>query len=56
MKAKNKISKETMSKIKKASRRDMMIDAGVYNIHKNKSFKCKKDYTRKDKHKSSSDN
>ena len=30
-----------------------MIEAGVYNIHKNKSFKSKKEYTRKDKHRKS---
>lgn len=50
MKAKTKITQEDLMNIEKTVRRKAMIDAGVYNIHKNKSFKSKKEYTRKDKH------
>lgn len=56
MKAKTKITKEDLMKIEVTKRRKVMIEAGVYNLHKNKTFKTKKDYTRKVKHKSSSDN
>lgn len=34
MKSKSKITKEDLRNINRASRRDMMIDAGVYNISK----------------------
>lgn len=53
MKAKTKITKEDLMNIEKSARRKTMIEAGVYNIHKNKSFKSKKEYTRKDKHRKS---
>jgi len=53
MKAKTKITKEDLMNIEKSNRRKAMIEAGVYNIHKNKSFKSKKEYTRKDKHRKS---
>lgn len=51
MKAKTKITHEELFKIEQANRRAIMIEAGVYNMHKNKSFKSKKDYNRKQKHK-----
>lgn len=53
MRPKTKITKEDLMQIEKSNRRKSMIEAGVYNIHKNKSFKSSKDYTRKSKHKKS---
>ena len=35
--------------------RDVLISEGVYNLHKNKVMKSKKSYTRKKKHKKTSD-
>ena len=35
--------------------RDVLISEGVYNIYKNKIIKSKKYYTRKKKHKKTSD-
>ena len=42
-----KIKKEDLDKARKASTRAALIEAGVYNIHKNRSFKSKKTYSRK---------
>lgn len=56
MKPKTKITKEDLMNIEVTQRRKAMIEAGVYNIHKNRTFKTKKDYSRKAKHKSSLDN
>jgi hypothetical protein len=53
MKAKTKITKEDLMKMNKSAHRKALIGAGLYNIHKNRTFKTKKDYSRKDKHKSS---
>lgn len=44
-----KNSKKDINKAFKASFRSAMIEAGVYNIHKNRTFKSKKAYDRKDK-------
>lgn len=46
-----KIKKSDLDKINKTSRRKEMVESGVYNLHKNKTFKSKGDYTRKTKHK-----
>lgn len=35
--------------------RDTLIEEGVYHIHKNKVMKSKKTYSRKNKHKKTSD-
>lgn len=35
----------------KNARREDMIKLGIYNIHKNRTFKTKKQYTRREKHK-----
>ena len=53
MKPKTKITKEDLIKIEKSNRRKEMIEAGVYNMHKNKSFKSKRDFKRKPKHQKS---
>lgn len=34
-----------------AKTRDLLIDEGKYHLHKNKTFKSKKTYNRKQKHK-----
>ena len=44
-----KISKEDMNKSFKTSIRTEMIELGIYNIYKNKTFKSKKTYSRKDR-------
>ena len=44
-----KVKKEDVNKAFKTSIRQSMIEAGIYNIHKNRTFKSKKTYTRKDK-------
>ncbi len=45
------ISKEELRKIEKRKHRQELIDAGVYNIHKPKVHKDKKNsYKRKTKH------
>jgi len=56
MKAKTKITKEDLMDMQKSAHRKALIEAGLYNIHKNRTFKTKKDYTRKTKHKSLIDN
>lgn len=38
-------------KADKGIHRSIMIEMGVYNIHKEKVYKDKKGYSRKDKHK-----
>ena len=38
-----------------SSIRDTLIEVGMYHIHKNKIMKSKKDYSRKKKHKKTSD-
>lgn len=38
-------------KISKGIHRKLMIDMGVYNIHKQKTYKSKKEYSRKQKFK-----
>lgn len=35
--------------------RDLLLSEGKYHLHKNKRFKTKKNYTRKIKHKKTSD-
>ena len=35
----------------KTARRNEMIELGIYNLHKNRVFKSKKNYTRKMKYK-----
>jgi len=47
------ISKSDLIKAEKASRRNAEIEAGMYGMFKNKTFKNKKAYTRKDKHQKS---
>ena len=47
------ISKADIIKADKASRRKSEIEAGAYGMFKNKTFKDKKSYTRKDKYKKS---
>ena len=44
---KKKTDKEKLDKIRKGARREAMIEAGVYNIHKPKVVKDKKRYDRK---------
>ena len=48
-----KLNPEDIAKARKAATRDALIEAGKYNIHKNRVFASKKSYTRKDKHKTS---
>ena len=50
-----KIKIEDINKAQKTARRAALIEAGVYSLHKNRTFKSKKAYTRKDKHKSLND-
>jgi hypothetical protein len=38
-------------KINKGIHRKIMMDMGVYNVHKQKVYKSKKEYTRKQKFK-----
>lgn len=38
-------------KADKGIHREVMMEMGMYNIHKEKVYKDKKQYTRKDKHK-----
>jgi hypothetical protein len=38
-------------KVDKGIHREVMLEMGVYNIHKEKVYKDKKQYTRKEKHK-----
>ena len=49
MKAKDKLDS---IKVDKGIHRENMISMGVYNIHKEKVYRDKKKYSRKDKHKS----
>ena len=53
MKAKTKITKEDLMQMNKSAHRKALIEAGLYNIHKNRTFKTKKDYSRNPKHKKS---
>jgi len=53
MSGKNNISKNSLRNSQKAVRRDAMLELGIYNIHKNRTFKSKKNYTRKPKHRDS---
>jgi len=41
--------------ILKCLTRDLLLSEGKYHLHKNKRFKSKKNYTRKKKHKKTSD-
>jgi hypothetical protein len=45
------ISSETLRKIDKGNCRKTMMECGVYGIHKEKVYKDKSKYSRKDKHK-----
>jgi hypothetical protein len=45
------ITKEQLLKFEKARHRAELIACGQYNIFRNQSFKDKKTYSRKDKHK-----
>jgi hypothetical protein len=54
-KKKKKTDKQKMDKIRKASRRDALMEAGVYNIHKPKVVPDKKKYNRKNKPKPGTD-
>jgi len=47
-KIKNKITAEDLRKMTNAAHRQALIDAGLYNIHKNKTFKDKSKYNRND--------
>jgi len=38
-------------KISKGIHRKLMMDMGIYNIHKQKTYKSKKEYSRKQKFK-----
>lgn len=44
--------KNEQIKTEKGIHRKLMMEMGMYNIHKEKVYKDKKKYTRKDKHKS----
>ena len=44
------IEREKLIQQDKKIRRDRMIEFGVNNIHKNKTMRSKKDYTRKPRH------
>ena len=39
MKAKTKITKEDLMQMNKSAHRKALIEAGLYNIHKNRTFK-----------------
>jgi len=47
------ITKDVLLKVEKSSRRKAEIEAGTYGCFKNKTFKDKKAYVRKDKHQKS---
>jgi hypothetical protein len=49
MKANNTLKEKI--KVDKGIHREIMIDMGMYNIHKEKVYRNKKSYTRKEKHK-----
>ncbi len=55
MPSKKKTDRQKMDKIRKASRREALMDAGVYNIHKPKVMPNKKKYNRKNKTKPDTD-
>ncbi len=44
-------SKTEKVKVDKGIHREIMMEMGMYNIHKEKVYRDKKTYTRKDKHK-----
>lgn len=44
--------KKEQIKTDKGIHRSLMMEMGVYNIHKEKVYKDKKKYSRKEKHKS----
>ena len=48
---KNQINKTEKLKMDKGIHREIMMEMGMYNIHKEKSYKDKSKYTRKEKHK-----
>jgi hypothetical protein len=45
------INKTEQLKMDKGIHRELMMEMGMYNIHKEKSYKDKSKYTRKEKHK-----
>lgn len=45
------IEKEELMKQDKRIRRERQMELGVYNLHKNKTMRSKKDFNRKSKHK-----
>lgn len=49
---KAKPMKTEQIKIDKGIHRSLMLEMGLYNIHKEKAYKDKKKYSRKEKHKS----
>ena len=46
-------TKHKLLKQRKGVRRERLMEEGVYNIHKEKTFKDKKKFSRKKKHKNS---
>jgi len=54
MKKSNKDKKKNL-KIDKGIHRKIMLDMGMYNIHKEKAYKDKTAYNRKPKHKGKDD-
>lgn len=48
---KKQLSQIEKIKADKGIHREVMMEMGMYNIHKEKVYKDKKQYTRKDKHK-----
>ena len=49
---KAKPMKKEQIKVDKGIHRQLMMEMGMYNIHKEKVYKDKKRYSRKEKHKS----
>jgi hypothetical protein len=45
------INKTEQLKMDKGIHREVMMEMGMYNIHKEKTYKDKSKYTRKEKHK-----
>jgi hypothetical protein len=48
---KNQINKTEKIKMDKGIHREVMMEMGMYNIHKEKTYKDKSKYTRKEKFK-----
>ena len=46
-----KLSRQESLKMDKAAHREVMMEMEMYNVHKEKVYKSKKDYNRKDKNK-----